>query len=89
VVRPARTVPAVIRRRARVRLGNQELARLGRSVREVPVGLGDLAALVRTGGAGRVDALCFLAVLAADKVVARWRAFRGARDVWAADRTTR
>jgi glycosyltransferase involved in cell wall biosynthesis len=89
VVRPARTVRAVIRRRARVRLGNQELDRLGRKAEDPPIGMGALASLVRRRQVGVLDALCFLTVLAADKIVARWRRLRGTDGTWSADRGTR
>jgi glycosyltransferase involved in cell wall biosynthesis len=89
VVRPARTVRAVIRRRARVRLGNRELDRLGRKAHEPAVGAGELMSLVRSREVGVVDATCFLAVLVADKVVARWRDLRGTSTTWSADRDTR
>jgi glycosyltransferase involved in cell wall biosynthesis len=86
VVRPARTVRAVIRRRARVRLGNQELDRLGRKAEEPTLRLGELGTLLRRREVGVVDAVCFLAVLFADKLVARWRRLRGTGSTWSADR---
>lgn len=89
VVRPARTVGAVIRRRARVRLGNRELDLLGRPAGEPPVGLGQLITLVRHRRVGVLDSGCFLGVLLADKVVARWRRIRGTDAAWSADRSSR
>lgn len=89
VVRPARTVRAVIRRRARVRLGNRELDLLGRKAEELPVGMGSLGALVRRGQVRVLDALWFLVVLIADKLVARWRRLRGKDATWSPDTTTR
>jgi glycosyltransferase involved in cell wall biosynthesis len=89
VVRPARTVRAVIRRRARVRLGNHELDRLGRKAEDQSLGLGSLMALVRRRQVGVLDALCFLVVLSADKIVARWRRLRGTDKAWSADTSTR
>jgi glycosyltransferase involved in cell wall biosynthesis len=89
VVRPARTVRAVIRRRARVRLGNRELDRLGRKADDPALGLGELGGLIRRRQVGVVDAVCFLTVLMADKIVARWRRLRGTDDAWSADRGTR
>jgi glycosyltransferase involved in cell wall biosynthesis len=89
VVRPARTVRAVIRRRARVRLGNRELDSLGRKADDPPLGMGALGALVRRRQVGVLDAVCFLTVLFADKVVARWRRMRGNDKTWSADRGSR
>ncbi|WP_168211512.1 glycosyltransferase [Actinosynnema sp. ALI-1.44] len=89
VVRPARTVGAVIRRRARVRLGNRELDRLGRKAEEAPIGMGQLATLVRQRQVRVLDSLCFLGVLLADKVVARWRRIRRTDAAWSADRSSR
>jgi glycosyltransferase involved in cell wall biosynthesis len=88
-VRPARTVPAVIRRRARVRLGNRQLAELGRPATEPPLRPAALAGLVRRGDVTPADAACFVGVLVAERVVARWRGARGTADTWSADPTTR
>jgi hypothetical protein len=88
-VRPARTVAALIRRRARVRLGNRQLDRLGRPATEPPLGLGRLRGLVRRREVKPVDAACFLVILVADRVVSRWRDLRGTGDTWSTDRTTR
>ncbi|WP_173138046.1 glycosyltransferase [Kibdelosporangium persicum] len=89
VVRPARTVGAVIRRRARVRLANRELDRLGRKADEPSLGAGQLVTLVRQRRVSVLDALCFLGVLLADKIVARWRRVRGTDAAWSADRSSR
>lgn len=89
VVRPARTVRAVIRRRARVRLGNQELDRLGRKAEDPPLGMGTLGGLVRRRQVGVLDAVCFLTVMVADKAVARWRRVTKKDGTWSTDRGTR
>ncbi|HEX5404345.1 MAG TPA: glycosyltransferase [Pseudonocardiaceae bacterium] len=88
-VRLPRSVAAVIRRRARVRLGNQELSRLGRPATEAPLRPGALVGLVRRREVAPADAACFLGVLFAERVVARWRAARGTSDTWSPDLTTR
>lgn len=88
-VRAPRTVPALIRRRARVRLGNRQLAGLGTGAAEPPLRLGRLRALVRQGEIGRVDACCFLVILLADRALARWRDRRGTQATWSRDDTTR
>lgn len=89
LVRPARTVSALVRRRARVRLGNRELDALGLRAEQPPLGLGRLRALVRAGDVTVPDAGCFLVVLVVEKVLARWRSVRGETATWSADRTTR
>jgi glycosyltransferase involved in cell wall biosynthesis len=88
-VRLPRTVSAVIRRRARVRLGNRQLDRLGRPATEAPLRPGALAGLVRDRRVGPADAAWFLAILLAERVTARWRAARGTGDTWSPDQTTR
>jgi len=89
VVRPARTAGAVIRRRARVRAGNQQLDELGRKADEQALGLGGLVGLVRRRQVGLLDAVCFVTVMLADKVLARWRRARGRNSTWSADRGSR
>jgi glycosyltransferase involved in cell wall biosynthesis len=89
VVRPARTVRAVVRRRARVRLGNRQLDRLGRPSDEPSLSIGELRRQVRTGHVRAVDAGCFLAVLFADRALTRWRDLRGRGASWSADSTSR
>jgi glycosyltransferase involved in cell wall biosynthesis len=73
VVRPARTVRAHLRRRVRVRLGNRQLAALGKPAPEGRLRLGTLAGLVRSRAVSPVDAACYLTVLVADRVLARTR----------------
>jgi glycosyltransferase involved in cell wall biosynthesis len=89
VVRPAKTVPALVRRRARVRLGNRQLDALGLTGHEPPLALGELRRLVSSREVSRRDAACFLAVLAVEKVLARWRRLTGVTGEWSTDRTTR
>jgi glycosyltransferase involved in cell wall biosynthesis len=88
-VRLPRTVAALIRRRARVRLGNRQLDQLGRRATEVPLRPGALAGLVRRGEVGPLDAACFLGILLAERLVSRWRDLRGTGGTWSADQTTR
>lgn len=83
VVRPARTVRALLHRRIRVRAGNQQLDRLGLAGSEPSLRLGELRA-VRP-----LDAACFLAVLTAERLLARWRALAGNDTTWSTDPTTR
>jgi glycosyltransferase involved in cell wall biosynthesis len=88
-VRLPRTVPSVIRRRARVRLGNRQLDRMGARAAEARLGGGDLRGLLRRREIGVLDALCFLTVLVAERLLARWRESRGTASTWSADQTTR
>jgi hypothetical protein len=88
-VRLAHTLPAVIRRRARVRLGNRQLAEFGRPATEPPLRPKALVALVRQRRVSPADAACFLGVLAAERVLARWRGLRGRTDTWSSDDTAR
>ncbi|MEV4311919.1 glycosyltransferase family 2 protein [Actinocrispum sp. NPDC049592] len=89
VVRPARTLKALIRRRARVRLGNRELDRLGRKAEDPPMGLGSLLTLVRRRQVGVFAAVCFLTVMFVDKILTRWRRVRGSDATWSSDRGSR
>jgi hypothetical protein len=88
-VRLPRTVAAVIRRRARVRLGNRQLDQLGRPATEPALRPKALIGLVRQRKVATTDAACFVGILLAERVTARWRAASGKADTWSADRTTR
>lgn len=88
-VRLPRTVPAMVRRRARVRIGNQQLDKLGRNATEAPLRPKALIGLVRQREVAPADAACFVAVLLAERVTARWRVARGKADTWSPDQTTR
>ena len=74
VVRPARTVRAHLNRRVRVRLGNQQLAALGRPAPQGRLGFGALVALVAGRQVGPLDATCYLSVLLLDRLLTRVRA---------------
>lgn len=89
VVRPPKTVAAVVRRRARVRLGNRALDRLGLPAPEGRINLGDLRTLVRRREVGLLDAACFLSVMAIERGLALWRDVRGENANWSSDRTSR
>ncbi|MCF6469356.1 glycosyltransferase [Nonomuraea sp. MG754425] len=84
VVCPPRTVRAHLRRRVRVRQGNRQLAALGRRGRTLR--LGALGRLLAAREVGPLDAACYLAVLAVDRLLARLR--RGATG-WGADAGSR
>lgn len=88
-VRPPRTVAAVIRRRARVRLGNQQLTELGRPATEPPLRPKALVSLVRRRAVAPWDALCFTGVLLAERALAGWRSRHGGHIEWSTDKTTR
>jgi hypothetical protein len=86
-VAPARTVRAHLRRRVRVRLGNRQLAALGRPVTDRRLGLGDLRGLLRTRQVTPLDAACYLSVMVLDKALTRMRAGRPVD--WGTDRGSR
>ena len=88
-IRPPRTVSALIRRRARVRLGNQQLAALGRPAAEPALGMKQLVGLVRHKAVQPVDASCFLAILVADRAMALARRMLRRNTTWSQDATTR
>jgi glycosyltransferase involved in cell wall biosynthesis len=88
VVRPAATLRSEVRRRARVRLGNQQLDQIGHRSSVEPLRLPALADRVRDGSVGLVDVACFLAGLAADRALTARR--RRSREIsWSADSTRR
>lgn len=81
------SVRALVRRRARIAVGNNELG-----VRHVaPAGNqgSDLVALVRSGVVGWTDALVFAGLSVAAKLLARWREATGRARVWSTDTTSR
>lgn len=83
LVRPARRVAAVVRRRARVRRGNRQLDRLGRT--ETRLGGADLVTLARRREVTLPDAACFAAVLVAERLPGLKGRSRG----WGSDRSSR
>jgi hypothetical protein len=87
VVRPARTVRAYLRRRVRVRLGNQQLKTLGRAAPEGRLGPRSLWTALRRREVGVVDAGCYVSVLLADRAIV-W-ARRRQEVSWGRDSTTR
>lgn len=90
VVRPARTVAAVVRRRARVRLANRQLDGVGAAPADGSLSPRELVGLVRSGRVSVVDAGCFAFVLLCDRVLAKWRGLRGGNDMaWSTDLTSR
>lgn len=88
-VRPARSVAAIVRRRARVRAGNQQLEQLGKLDSAGRLRLSSLARLTRRGEITVVDALSYLAVVVADRAFTRWRSTLGSGVGWGTDRTSR
>ncbi|MFC4011060.1 glycosyltransferase [Nonomuraea purpurea] len=84
LVRPAPTVAAYLRRRIRVRLGNRQLAALGRPVTRTGLRLSAVGDLVRRGRVSPLDALCYLTVLVLDRALTAFR--RPARASWGTTR---
>ncbi|MER5419729.1 glycosyltransferase [Streptosporangium roseum] len=89
LVRPARTVSAHLNRRVRVRLGNRQLAELGRSAAEGRLRLSSLAALVAGRKVSPLDAGCYLTVLLMDRTLTRMRASRDSGIQWGTDTGSR
>jgi glycosyltransferase involved in cell wall biosynthesis len=85
--RPARTVKSYLNRRVRVRLGNRQLAELGRTAPQGRLGLGALAALVRRRAVSPLDAACYAGVQLADRLLTRLR--RDQPVAWSSDTTSR
>ncbi|HEX4722794.1 MAG TPA: glycosyltransferase family 2 protein [Pseudonocardiaceae bacterium] len=88
-IRPPRTVSALIRRRARVRIGNQQLAALGVPATEASLGMRKLFGLVRRKQVRWSDAGCFAAIVLTERAVTSARKLRRGNPAWSADRTTR
>lgn len=87
---PAATVRALVRRRARVRLGHRQLDQLGHPAPPgAEAGLRTLADLVRGGSVPVADAACFAAVVLADRTIAWFRRIRGNETEWSTDNTSR
>lgn len=89
VVRPAPTFGASLRRRIRVRQGNQQLDALGLPVGEGPLRLGSLVELVRRRSISPVDASCYLGLLGADRLQVWWRKVRRTEVAWGTDVSSR
>jgi glycosyltransferase involved in cell wall biosynthesis len=89
LVRPARTVSAHLNRRVRVRLGNQQLAELGRPVAASRLRLSSLGGLITARKVGVLDAGCYLAVLALDRALTQVRKRQGGPVGWGMDASSR
>ena len=88
-VRPATTFGAVLRRRVRVRQGNQELDARGLPLTEGRLQLRSLVGLLRTRRITPVDAGYYLILLGADRVQVRWQRLRGDKVSWGTDESSR
>ena len=89
VVRPTTTFRASLRRRVRVRQGNQQLDGLGLPLTEGRLRLGSLVELLRARKVSAMDAACYLALFAADRVQVGWRRLRAAEVAWGTDVSSR
>ncbi|HJQ48266.1 MAG TPA: glycosyltransferase [Amycolatopsis sp.] len=90
VVRPAGSAQALLRRRARVRLGHRELDRLGVTAsREHGSGLRVIARLIRARRVAVVDAACLISVALLDRVIATFRRINGNETGWFTDTKSR
>jgi glycosyltransferase involved in cell wall biosynthesis len=86
VTRAAPNVRAMIRRRARARAGNRELDKLGICSALPAFGLRDLMRLVRGRHLLALDALCFIGISLADRVLVGWRTCFREDAKWSTDR---
>jgi hypothetical protein len=89
LVRPARTISAHLDRRVRVRLGNRQLAELGRPVAASRLRLSSLGGLITARKVSALDAGCYLAVLALDRTLTRVRGRRDGPVRWGSDASSR
>jgi hypothetical protein len=88
----ARSLPALIRRRARVVNGNRQLdARWPRpaGTAGASVRLGELRAAVRRGDVSVVGAITFIGVTFAARLLAAWRRRTGSATAWSRDAGSR
>jgi glycosyltransferase involved in cell wall biosynthesis len=85
LVRPAPTFAASLRRRVRVRQGNEELDSMGLPRPEGRVGLRSLGRLVWSRKIGPLDAGWYVAFIGADRVQLLWRKARRADVSWGTD----
>jgi len=69
VVRPARSVRDEVRRRARVRLANRQLDRIGRATPDGALRAGSLLDGLRARSIDLVDAACYVVVLLGDRAL--------------------
>lgn len=88
-IRPPRTVSALIRRRARVRIGNRQLAAHGMPATEPALGMRQLVTLARRREVTIPDVGCFVTIMLIERAVALVRKLRGRDTAWSTDRTTR
>lgn len=84
-----RSVLALVRRRARVDLGNVDLDRLRNDPPGADNGMRYVVGAARRGELLRRDAATFVAVTLAARGLAAWRRHRGSTSVWSQDRTSR
>lgn len=88
-VRPAKTLPATVRHRARTRSGNRQLSRAGRSGHERPVGLGALLRSTVRRNVTVSDGACLIVVVLCQRFLCALRRLRGTSATWSTDRTSR
>ena len=89
LVRLTPTFAASLRRRVRVRQGNQQLDDLGLPLAEGRLRLGSMFDLVRRRKITPLDAGWYLALLGADRVQVWWRKVRGSEVSWGTDLSSR
>ena len=89
VVRPSPSFAATLRRRVRVRQGNQQLDAMGLPRPEGRLRIGSLIGLLRDREVDPVDAAWYVGLMCADRFLVRWRAIRGSQISWGTDMASR
>jgi hypothetical protein len=89
VVRPACTFRAIVRQSVRIREGNQQLDRRGKTASGGQLGLRTLWSAVFARRVRVLDVACYLLVVIADRGLSRLRRLRAAEPSWYTDRTSR
>ena len=89
VVRPSASFVATLRRRIRVRQGNQQLDAMGVPLPDGRLGLGSLSGLVRARRVTPLDAAWYVGLIGLDRLAVRWRSLRRAGVSWGTDVSSR
>jgi glycosyltransferase involved in cell wall biosynthesis len=88
-VKAPRTARALVRRRARIAIGNQDLDERGGGRDAGANGLGDLVRATRAGRIRVLDASSYVLITVLARGLAQWRRRTGNRGAWSTDQTSR
>lgn len=89
LVRIAPTFRATLRRRVRLREGTRQLDGLGLQRPAPALRLGDVRGLLKRRAVSGVDVGCYLAMVAAERLLRRARRLRGGQVAWGTDSASR